>query len=374
MSWYLKKKKDAAVYGPVTPEELRHWAMEGRIAPDDTVSQEQKTWIVAPNLPELAMNWMVETDDGAEFGPLNVLALREPLRKGTITPSSTIKHKESGDTRFVGEALLEALLELDAAAEKSTVAPVQRTPDETRAGAPAAPVQRTPAETRAEEPAAPAAPAQKRDPSWTETARRKDQFQREATKWKQLYEEERANAHKMEETLNERIRELRQEQLAARTQIEQAAHRAAQTEKNYNLLKETIEKYDAADPDDVARMAAAHVAALMESYSKLSEGYDALLKQLAEKSADLDALLESRAQSEKEAQARLAGMQEILRREQEEADKARHRVAEMEESHQQLLQSYRELNDRFIRTRHQQAGQALTKTPQQGAGAAGQRR
>ena len=48
MSWYLQKN-DGETYGPVEMDELQHWAAEGRIAPQDKLSQDNKHWAAAPD-------------------------------------------------------------------------------------------------------------------------------------------------------------------------------------------------------------------------------------------------------------------------------------------------------------------------------------
>ena len=48
---------------------------------------------------------------------------------------------------------------------------------------------------------------------------------------------------------------------------------------------------------------------------------------------------------------RIQGQEATLRREQEEAEAARKKLIEVEETHLQLVQAYRDLNDRYIRSR-----------------------
>jgi predicted transcriptional regulator len=93
----------------------------------------------------------------------------------------------------------------------------------------------------------------------------------------------------------------------------------------------------------------------MEAYNNLAENYDTVLSQLTGKSEELQSMQETRQQLEKEMKERLARMDRIVEREQQEADRARIRLAEIEHTHHQLLRSFRELNDRYIHLRERQA-------------------
>ena len=96
----------------------------------------------------------------------------------------------------------------------------------------------------------------------------------------------------------------------------------------------------------------AQTLALIQSYQELSERYDNLVQQLTAKSGEIQGLLESRNQTEQRAAEQVHHMEEVLKREREEADAARRRATELEQSHLDLVRAYRELNDRFIRFRN----------------------
>src|SRR5260370_28054352 len=59
--WFLRKHEDGTIFGPLSFELLARWASNAQLAPHDTVSTDQQTWIKAPMLPELGMDWLVET-------------------------------------------------------------------------------------------------------------------------------------------------------------------------------------------------------------------------------------------------------------------------------------------------------------------------
>jgi uncharacterized phage infection (PIP) family protein YhgE len=213
-------------------------------------------------------------------------------------------------------------------------------------------VSSAPEQTTAEpdQPASADMPQPPEPPStWKETARRKDYFEREAQKWKRMYEQERRDAQRREDEMQERIEELRQSEISARTIRNQVEHKLMQIDKNYVLLKETVSANHSEHPD------ADRMATLMEAYNNLAENYDTVLSQLTGKSEELQSMQETRQQLEKEMKERLARMDRIVEREQQEADRARIRLAEIEHTHHQLLRSFRELNDRYIHLRERQA-------------------
>jgi hypothetical protein len=330
--WYLKKSDDS-VYGPVKEPVLKRWAEEGRIAPADRISRDRETWIEPAGLALLEMQWTVELPNGDRYGPIHALALREPLENGEISLTSRLHHTELDEPALVGDVLINALI-----AQNKTL----RTPGAEAALTPDAPMtaeDKTPAQATTP----PAA-----DNQWKETAQRMDFFEREATKWKRMYEEERADAIKKEEEAQEELRTLREETLTERRQIEKLQHRLEKLEKSYNQLKQAAETGE--DTDNQA----AQLATLLDSYNDLSQNYDNLFEQLSAKTQDLQEALEDRNLMRKETEERLQHMRELLQREQQTADTARRRLADMEETHQQLLRSYRDMNDRFIRMREQQ--------------------
>ncbi|MBU1909146.1 MAG: hypothetical protein KJ726_03780, partial [Verrucomicrobia bacterium] len=85
----------------------------------------------------------------------------------------------------------------------------------------------------------------------------------------------------------------------------------------------------------------------------LSRRYDALMSQFTAKSLEVQEAREACVRAEEEAKQSLRQMETVAQREKEEAHLARKRLAEVEDAHLQLVKSYRELNDRYIRAREQ---------------------
>ena len=323
MNWYLLKN-DGTVYGPVGWSELQEWAADGRIAPEDCLSEDRRSWKSAPSFADLRMEWLVELDDGSRYGPIHLMALREMQQEGSLSGDTRLLHARTQEPTTLGDALKTA----PAPAPIPVVMPVDAPP----------PV--TPASTE-EKPASSRAPTRM---EWKEIARSKDQFEREATKWRKMYEDERERADRAEKLVEERVEEWRRSELASRQTIEQLQHSIALLEKKILLMEQTLDSDSNGQP--------AQTLALVQSYQELSERYDNLLQQLTLKSEEITSVLESRTQTEKYAAEQVQHMEELARREREEADVARRRAAELEQGHLDLVRAYRELNDRFIRFRN----------------------
>ena len=88
--WFLRKHEDGSIFGPLPFAQLARWASSAQVAPHDVVSTDQVTWIKAPMLAELEMDWLVEVTterlntisklfDSAELQPKvgSVLPLKE---------------------------------------------------------------------------------------------------------------------------------------------------------------------------------------------------------------------------------------------------------------------------------------------------------
>ena len=330
MSWYLRKQESGAVYGPAERTALREWAVQGRVAPEDFVSEDGKNWIPAPELHDLEMEWMIEIEPQVHYGPLNLEALKDLAIGESLSPDTRLTNTRTLDVRTLAQALAG-----ETPKKAAPAGPALKPSEPDRAGAP--------------QPAATSAPPKSSaDPKaeWKAIASSKDFYERESSKWKKMYEDEHENGLRRENALNERIETLRKSELAARMQLEQVERKLGQAEEKYRILKQTVEAGGAQSSSGVT-------VEIVEAYNELSERYESLAEQIAAKSTEVKALVESRAQAEKGAEEQIKRTEEIVRREREEADNARKRMSDMEEDHQQLVRAYRELNARFIRLRQQ---------------------
>jgi hypothetical protein len=83
-SWFLRKHEDGSTFGPVRFDQIARWAAAAQIAPHDTLSNDRQTWVKAPMLPQLGMDWLVELTSEHYYGPTTLGALQEFIRLGEI--------------------------------------------------------------------------------------------------------------------------------------------------------------------------------------------------------------------------------------------------------------------------------------------------
>ncbi len=89
-SWFLRKHEDGTVFGPLPFEQLARWALSAQVAPHDSLSIDGETWMKAPMLPELGMDWIVEVTSERLYGPTTLGAIREFLRLGEIDENTAV--------------------------------------------------------------------------------------------------------------------------------------------------------------------------------------------------------------------------------------------------------------------------------------------
>ena len=115
--WFLRKYQDGAVFGPISFEQLAAWASAAQVAPHDLVSADQETWLKAPMLPQLGMDWLVEVTSEHLYGPTTVGAIQEFIRLGDINADTFVINSCDGTRRQIGE--MPALFKTTAVASKS---------------------------------------------------------------------------------------------------------------------------------------------------------------------------------------------------------------------------------------------------------------
>jgi hypothetical protein len=100
-SWYLRKHGAGEVFGPVPFEQIREWADSAYINPQDTVSNDGKTWTKAPMIADLQMDWLIEVPDNPLYGPTSAGTLLEFLTMGEISTDTRIVNCCTGETLTV---------------------------------------------------------------------------------------------------------------------------------------------------------------------------------------------------------------------------------------------------------------------------------
>ena len=112
-SWYLRKYDDGGIFGPLAFDQLSRWAERARVAPRDLVSSDQETWMKAPMLSELGMDWLVEVTSERYYGPTTLGAINEFVRLGEVTPQNFVINTCDGSRRKIQEITSLLLNEID---------------------------------------------------------------------------------------------------------------------------------------------------------------------------------------------------------------------------------------------------------------------
>jgi peptidoglycan hydrolase-like protein with peptidoglycan-binding domain len=100
-NWYLMKNDDGSIFGPISFEQLRQWAVDAQVSPLDKVSSDERTWVKAPMIPELKMDFLVEVSPDQFYGPTTIGAVREFLQMGEIGSETPITNCRDGSIALV---------------------------------------------------------------------------------------------------------------------------------------------------------------------------------------------------------------------------------------------------------------------------------
>jgi hypothetical protein len=99
--WFLRKHEDGSVFGPLAFEQLTRWASTAQIAPQDDVSSDRETWIKAPMLTQLGMDWLVEITSEHYYGPTTLGAVQEFIHLGEINQETFVINSCDGSRRQI---------------------------------------------------------------------------------------------------------------------------------------------------------------------------------------------------------------------------------------------------------------------------------
>jgi hypothetical protein len=100
-NWFLRKHQDGSVFGPISFDQLAGWASAAQVAPHDIVSTDQRTWLKAPMVPQLGMDWLVEVTSEHYYGPTTVGAIQEFIRLGDINADTFVINTCDGTRRQI---------------------------------------------------------------------------------------------------------------------------------------------------------------------------------------------------------------------------------------------------------------------------------
>lgn len=99
--WFLMKHDDGTIFGPISFTQLRQWALDAQVSPLDKVSNDEQTWIKAPMVPDLGMDYLVEVTPDQFYGPTTFGAVREFLQMGEINSDTPITNCRDGSVSLV---------------------------------------------------------------------------------------------------------------------------------------------------------------------------------------------------------------------------------------------------------------------------------
>jgi len=102
------------VFGPIDLESLKSWVRDGRVEPLAGVSSDLEHWILAPLMPELEMNWVVENNPGQFYGPTHRAVVDDLEKSGTLSPAARFYQDDRGAARERIASLEAALADRDA--------------------------------------------------------------------------------------------------------------------------------------------------------------------------------------------------------------------------------------------------------------------
>src|ERR1700730_16909709 len=100
-TWYLMKNEDGTIFGPITFDQLHTWASDAQVSPLDKVSSDEKTWMKAPMVPELGMDYLIEVSPDQFYGPTTLGAVREFLQIGEVHGDTPVTNCRDGSVRMI---------------------------------------------------------------------------------------------------------------------------------------------------------------------------------------------------------------------------------------------------------------------------------
>ncbi len=102
-NWFLMKYDDGSVFGPIPFDQLKQWAVDAQVSPLDKVSNDEQTWIKAPMVSGLEMDYLVEVSPDQFYGPTTIGAVREFLEAGEINQETPVTNCKDGTVKMVRE-------------------------------------------------------------------------------------------------------------------------------------------------------------------------------------------------------------------------------------------------------------------------------
>lgn len=334
-AWYARI--DEEQFGPVALTTLQHWASTGSLhGGSEIATSPDGPWQSAAELPELQMEWQILHPEGDPYELCHILALRTEMESGEVEPNWEVVHVPTGESYPAVNALCSALISQNHILEKQLVENFVRIRDLETVGA------AKPATEEAET----SAPSE----NWSEQMKERDQFAREAAKWKQLYEETRETMEAREIAWEAERDELKEWGRKSAERIRALERRRSQLEEMQSVVSSRTAT--GGDPD------------LREAYQELRLQLDHLMESLDLRNRQLESVQIRLTESEEELRLERSRRTEEREREQALREEALAQLNRIEEAHRDLTRSYRDLNERMIRLRNQMEAPAPVAAPQ----------
>jgi myosin heavy subunit len=102
---WLVMNEQGERFGPVSFETLKLWAKDGRLAPTNTASEDDKVWKTVTQIADLEMDWVAEVSPGSFYGPIHKEAM-EALKKEGAIPADAMTFQRSRTDRLASTTQL----------------------------------------------------------------------------------------------------------------------------------------------------------------------------------------------------------------------------------------------------------------------------
>lgn len=334
--WYARINNEQ--FGPVALSSLQHWASTGSLHGGcEVANSPDGPWQPATGVSSLQLDWQIQHPEGIVYERCHILSLLTEMESGEVQPDWEVVHVPTGESYPAVHALCSALISQNHILEKQVVENFVRIRNLETLGSSPSPDGDEPVDTLPEE-------------SWSEQMRERDQFAREAAKWKQLHDEAQETLEAREEAWEAEREDLKDWARKSTERIRALERRRNQLEEMQKLAGERAAL--GGDPD------------LRQAYQELRLQLDHLMESLDLRNSQLESIQIRLAETEEDLRMERTRRAEEREREKSLREEALSHLNRMEEAHRDLTRSYRDLNERMIRLRNQMEAPAPVAAPQ----------
>ncbi len=108
-TWRLRKGSDGSIFGPVSKEEIKCWAQNSQIAPEDFIDQNNDQWQPCHEVLFLEMDWEVQINPPHFYGPTTIGAIEEFYRDGLVKDDTIVKNIRTHTIKTISELFAKSL-------------------------------------------------------------------------------------------------------------------------------------------------------------------------------------------------------------------------------------------------------------------------